>query len=91
MPSTDGEGKGRMSYAGNSHAAHEAISAAIAAGTNALRAFRESIHYSVEDLAVACGLTRSEIDDIENGTLTDDAKLRRIASALRLPEDIFSG
>ena len=80
-----------MPYAGNSHAAHEAISTAIAAGTNALRALRESIHYSVEDLAIACGLARSEIDDIENGNLTDEAKLRRIASALNLPEDIFSG
>jgi transcriptional regulator with XRE-family HTH domain len=79
-----------MSYAADSHGAHEAVSTAVAAGTNALRALRESIHYSVEDLAIACGLACSEIDEIENGSLIDEAKLRRIANALKLPEDIFS-
>ena len=79
-----------MPFAGNSHSAHEAVSAAVAAGSNALRAVRESIHYSVEDLAIASGLARSEIDEIENGNFADEAKLRRIANALKLPEDIFS-
>ncbi len=79
-----------MSYAGNSLGAHEAVAAAVAGGTNAVRALRESIHYSVEDLAIACGLACSEIDEIENGGSPDQAKLRRIANALKLPESIFS-
>ena len=79
-----------MPYAGNSHSAYEAVSAAVAAGSNALRAVRESIHYTVEDLAIASGLARSEIDEIENGNFADKAKLRRIANALKLPDDIFS-
>ena len=50
---------------------HEAGLAAFAAGTNALKALRESIGYSVEDLAIACGLARSEIDEIESGQSGD--------------------
>ena len=50
---------------------------------------RESIGYSVEDLAIACGLARSEIDEIESGQSGDAEKLSRIARALQLPETIF--
>jgi transcriptional regulator with XRE-family HTH domain len=78
-----------MSNAGNLHSANEAISAAIASGTNVLKALREAIGYSVEDLAIASGLALSEIDEIESGQSSDPAMLRRIATALQLPEDIF--
>ncbi len=43
------------------------------------------------DLAIACGLACSEIDELESGGSIDEAKLRRIANALKLPENIFSG
>ena len=66
---------------------HEAVAAAFAA-TNALKALRESIGYSVEDLAIACGLARSEIDEIESGQSGDAEKLHRIARSLSLPENI---
>ena len=42
---------------------HASAATALAQGSNALRALREAIHYSVEDLAIACGLACSEIDE----------------------------
>ena len=80
-----------MPYGVNSLGAHVAVATAVAAGSNAVRALRETIHYSVEDLAIACGLACSEIDELESGGSIDEAKLRRIANALKLPENIFSG
>ena len=60
---------------------------AIAGGTVASRvkAYRESAGYSIEDLAVTCGLANSEIAAIEDGSDADPAKLRRIAAALQVP------
>lgn len=78
-----------MPHAGTNLSPDEAVAAAFAAGTNALRALRELIGYSVEDLAIACGLARSEIDEIESGQSGDAEKLSRIARALQLPETIF--
>ncbi|MBN9220435.1 MAG: helix-turn-helix transcriptional regulator [Mesorhizobium sp.] len=52
-----------------------------------LKAMREARGYSVEELSLTCGLAVDEIDDIENGREFDPAKLRRVATALRLPED----
>jgi transcriptional regulator with XRE-family HTH domain len=59
---------------------------AIAGGTVASRvkAYRESAGYSIEDLAVTCGLANSEITAIEDGSDADPAKLRRIAAALQI-------
>ncbi|MER8465776.1 helix-turn-helix transcriptional regulator [Mesorhizobium sp. M1396] len=52
-----------------------------------LRAMRETRGYSVEKLSLTCGLAVDEIEDIENGRVTDPSKLRRIVSALRLPQE----
>lgn len=52
-----------------------------------LRAIRETRGYSMEELSLTCGLAVDEIADIENGRSADPSKLRRIASALRLPEN----
>jgi hypothetical protein len=54
---------------------------------SALRAIRETRGYSMEELSLTCGLAIDEIADIENGRNADPSKLRRIASALRLPEN----
>lgn len=51
---------------------------------DAIRAIRETRGYSVEKLSLACGLAAFEIDDIENGRDDDPAKLKRIASALKI-------
>lgn len=56
-----------------------------------VRALRESVGYSIEDLAVTCGLTNSEISDIEEGRDSDPTKLRRIASALQVSLSAFLG
>ncbi|MCW0000686.1 helix-turn-helix transcriptional regulator [Pararhizobium sp. YC-54] len=60
---------------------------AISSGTAASRvkAYRESAGYSIEDLAVTCGLANSEISAVEDGSDADPAKLRRIAAALQVP------
>jgi transcriptional regulator with XRE-family HTH domain len=55
----------------------------------AIRAAREAIGYSVDDLAVTCGLLVSEILEVENGDDTDPAKLKRIAAALQMPLTAF--
>jgi transcriptional regulator with XRE-family HTH domain len=59
---------------------------AIAGGTvgSQVKAHRESAGYSIEDLAVTCGLANTEIAAIEDGNDADPAKLRRIAAALQV-------
>lgn len=54
-----------------------------------VRAARETVGYSIEDLAVTCGLANAEIEEIEDGHDADPAKLKRIASALQLPTSEF--
>lgn len=49
-----------------------------------VRTHRESAGYSIEDLAVTCGLANTEISAIEDGSDVDPAKLRRIAVALQV-------
>ncbi|MCJ9722263.1 helix-turn-helix domain-containing protein [Agrobacterium sp. SHOUNA12C] len=50
-----------------------------------IKAARESVSYSLDDLALTCGLTHAELSDIERGTDLDEAKLKRIAAALQIP------
>jgi transcriptional regulator with XRE-family HTH domain len=58
---------------------------AISTGAGAkVKAAREAAGYSIEDLAVTCGLANSEISAIEEGIDADPAKLRRIAPALQI-------
>jgi transcriptional regulator with XRE-family HTH domain len=54
-----------------------------------VRAAREAVGYSIEALAVTCGLANAEISDIESGKDHDPAKLKRIASALQVPISHF--
>jgi len=66
---------------------------AISGGTVASRvkAYRESAGYSIEDLAVTCGLANAEIAAIEDGIDADPAKLRRIAAALQVSVSALLG
>jgi transcriptional regulator with XRE-family HTH domain len=66
------------------------VAAAVAAGTNPVRAMREFLGYSLEELAVTCGLAVDEISSIEAGEDVDPSKLRRIAHAFGLPEDAIA-
>lgn len=54
-----------------------------------VRATRETVGYTIEDLAVTCGLTSVEISDIESGSDNDPAKLKRVATALQVPISHF--
>ena len=54
---------------------------------NSVKAMRETRGYSIEELSLTCGLAAFELANIESGRDTDPAKLRRIASALALPEN----
>lgn len=58
---------------------------------SALKAMRQTRGYSLEELSFACGLATDELAALESGTDADPAKLRRIASALQLPETAFAG
>ncbi|WP_442581362.1 helix-turn-helix domain-containing protein [Mesorhizobium sp. ASY16-5R] len=79
-----------MSNAGKDYTLPDAVAASVAAGTNIVRALRESMGYSIEDLAVTCGLAIDEISAIEAGEDADPARLHRIASSLGLPEYALS-
>lgn len=54
-----------------------------------VKRFREASGYSLEDLAVTCGLTDAEISKIENGEDTDSGRLKRVAAALQIPPSTF--
>lgn len=56
---------------------------------DAIRRFREASGYSVEDLAVTCGLTDVEISRIETGEDLDPGRVKRIAAALQMPAAAF--
>jgi DNA-binding XRE family transcriptional regulator len=55
----------------------------------AVRRFREASGYSIEDLAVTCGLTDVEISKVENGEDKDAVRVKRIAAALQMPASTF--
>lgn len=56
---------------------------------DAVKRFREASGYSVEDLAVTCGLTDVEISRIETGEDLDPGRVKRIAAALQMPASTF--
>ncbi|CAD7054620.1 transcriptional regulator [Pseudorhizobium endolithicum] len=55
----------------------------------ALIEVRQSMNYSLDQVAVTTGLTVGELTAIENGDAADPAQLQRIASALGLPPATF--
>jgi transcriptional regulator with XRE-family HTH domain len=67
----------------------EAVLTAISKGTPVIRAYREHLGYTVEDIAVTSGLTISEVEKIESGHRFEKGYRDRIARALGLPEGIF--
>lgn len=49
-----------------------------------VRSSRQAAGYSIDDLAVTCGLTNAEISRIEDGVEIDMHHLKRIAPALQV-------
>lgn len=48
-----------------------------------LKTARENVGYSIDDLAETSGLTAIEIEKVENNEDHDEARIRRMAAALR--------
>jgi transcriptional regulator with XRE-family HTH domain len=67
----------------------DAVLNAISNGTHIIRAYREHLGYSTEYLAVACGLTADEIENIESGLRYNKGYRDRIAKSLSLPAGTF--
>ncbi|TIL82283.1 MAG: helix-turn-helix transcriptional regulator [Mesorhizobium sp.] len=67
----------------------EPVLTAMLEGTHIVRAYREHLGYSVEDLAVACGLAAEEILNIESGLRYNKGYRDRIAKSLSLPVGIL--
>ncbi|RUM98300.1 XRE family transcriptional regulator [Pseudaminobacter arsenicus] len=66
-----------------------AVLNAVSQGIHVIRAYRDHLGYSVEDLAVTSGLSMQEIEMIEIGHRYEKGYRDRIARALGLPEGIF--
>jgi transcriptional regulator with XRE-family HTH domain len=57
-----------------------------------IRSIRQTVGYSIDNLAETCGLTGQEITDIEDGQDADPARLKRIAAALQVTvESLVNG
>ncbi len=66
-----------------------AVLNAISNGTHVIRAYREHLGYSVEDLAVTSGLAIDEIEMIEMGHRFEKGYRDRIARALGLQDGVL--
>lgn len=66
------------------------VQTAVNEGANVIQALRQSLGYSLDDLAVACGLTSDEIALIEGGASIDEDKLARIISAVGMAPETFN-
>lgn len=55
-----------------------------------IKAIRQARGYSVDDIALTCGLTHDEIVGVEDGTIKAIDKLSRITAALQIPVESVS-
>jgi transcriptional regulator with XRE-family HTH domain len=46
---------------------------------------RKGAGYTVEQLAITCGLTTQEIEALEDGTDSNPSHIQRVAAALQIP------
>jgi transcriptional regulator with XRE-family HTH domain len=67
----------------------EAISAAISNGIPTIRAYREHLGYSIDDIAITSGLTVDEVELIESGHRFAKGYRDRIAKAFGLSDGTF--
>ncbi|MER9240948.1 helix-turn-helix transcriptional regulator [Mesorhizobium sp. M0633] len=67
----------------------ETVLTAMSEGTHIIRACREHLGYSIEDLAVACGLAAEEIQNIESSLRYNKGYRNRIARSLSRPAGIL--
>jgi transcriptional regulator with XRE-family HTH domain len=76
-----------MPNTGSDQVLSQAMTWVINGGAHIFKEAREAKGYSIEDLAVTCGLTEDEIRDVELGNEAAPGYLRRVAAALGLPDD----
>ncbi|NTJ44844.1 helix-turn-helix transcriptional regulator [Agrobacterium larrymoorei] len=50
-----------------------------------ITAARQAAGYTIEQLALTCGLTSQEITALENGDDSDPLRVKRVAAALQIP------
>ena len=67
----------------------ETVLRAMSDGKHIIRAYREHLGYSIDELAVACGLAAEEIKNIESGLMYNKDYRARIARVLSLPVGTF--
>jgi len=67
----------------------EAVLTKISVGIPVMRAYREHLGYSIEDIAVTSGLAVEEVELMEAGHRFDKGYRDRLARALGLPQGIF--
>jgi transcriptional regulator with XRE-family HTH domain len=67
----------------------KAVLIAISSGIPVTKAYREHLGYTIDDVAVASGLTPKEVEKIESGHRFGKGYRDRIARALGLPDGIF--
>lgn len=64
---------------------------AVSGGAHVIQALRQTLGYSLDDLAVACGLTTEEIATIEENPSVDGDKIARIMTAVGMKPDLLAG
>ncbi|MBA1143109.1 MULTISPECIES: helix-turn-helix domain-containing protein [Mesorhizobium] len=67
----------------------ETVLTAVSEGTHIIRAYREHLGYSIEDLAVTSGLAAEEIQNMESGMRYNKGYRDRITRSLSLPAGIL--
>lgn len=67
----------------------EPVLVAMSEGVHVIRAYREHLGYSIEDVAVTSGLATEEIQNIESGLRYNKGYRDRIVKSLSLPVGIL--
>ncbi|KUM27025.1 DNA-binding protein [Mesorhizobium loti] len=67
----------------------EPVLMAMSEGVHIIRAYREHLGYSIQDVAVTSGLAVEEIQNIESGLRYNKGYRDRIVKSLSLPAEIL--
>jgi len=68
----------------------DTLTASLSSGVNPITALREATGYSLDQIAIASGLSVSDLSDFESKGIMDTQTLDRITSALGVSKSLFS-
>lgn len=68
----------------------ENIQNLVSHGVHIVQAVRQSLGYSIDELAVVCGLTTDEITLLENSNQIEPSKLARITNATGFKQEAIA-